>query len=98
MEALLQMDYELFEWINANWQNDFMDRLMPWWRTKESWIPLYIILIVFLLFKYKLKGFYLILTLAITVGVSDIISSKVIKPTIERPRPCKNPECNQHMR
>lgn len=94
METILQLDYRLFEWINQGLQNDFLDMIMPWWRSKTTWIPLYIILIVFSIVKYKLKGFYFILALALTVGISDTLSSKVIKPTVKRLRPCKTPSLN----
>ena len=92
METILQLDFELFRWVNQGLQNDFFDALMPWWRSKFTWVPFYIILIFFMCIKYKLKGFYFIIALVLTVGLSDTISSKVVKKLFERVRPCKNPE------
>lgn len=89
MESLLQLDYALFEWINHGWQNPLMDAIMPVWREKTTWIPLYLILIVFLSWKYKLKALYLILMLVASVAVSDQISSELIKKTVKRDRPCR---------
>ncbi len=92
METILYLDFELFKWINQDLQNSFFDLIMPWWRSKYTWIPIYLILIGFMCWKFKLQGFYFILALALTVGVADTISSKVVKKSIKRLRPCKNPK------
>ncbi|MFT5165583.1 MAG: membrane-associated phospholipid phosphatase [Saprospiraceae bacterium] len=92
METILQCDYTIFEWINHDLQNNFLDAIMPWWRSKFIWFPFYAMLIGFMVIKYKIKGLYFILALALTVGVADTMSSKVIKNSVKRLRPCKNPE------
>jgi len=92
MEAILALDQYLFEFINSTCQNAFMDWLMPMWRNKYFWIPLYIFLVFFLLFNYKLKGFLLILTVLVAVGISDFTSSQLIKKNVQRLRPCKQKE------
>jgi len=89
MDTILQFDNILFEWINQGLQNDFLDWLMPWWRSKYTWIPFYLGLIIFSIWKYKNKGLYFIIALALTVGISDTLSSKVVKKTVKRLRPCK---------
>ncbi len=89
MTAILQLDYQIFEWINSGLSNGFLDMIMPWWRSKYTWIPFYAILAGFLLYKYREKGFYLILAVALTIGISDTMSSKVIKKSVKRLRPCK---------
>lgn len=91
MESILQIDYALFDWINQGLQHAFLDQVMPWWRDRNTWIPLYAVLILFSIIKYKLKGLYFILVLALTVGVADTMSSRVIKKTVKRLRPCKTP-------
>jgi membrane-associated phospholipid phosphatase len=95
MDTILQLDFELFHWINHDLQNNIMDAIMPWWRSKLTWIPLYIFLIVFSIIKYKINGLYLILALALTVGVADTMSSRVIKKSVQRLRPCNNPELKE---
>jgi len=92
METILELDYTIFEWINQDLQNAFLDQVMPWWRSRDTWIPMYVILIVFALVKYKLKGLYFILALALTIGIADTVSSKLIKKSIKRLRPCKTPD------
>ncbi len=62
---------------------------MPILREKRNWIPLYVILFALIFHQFKKRnGILIVLCALLTVGMSDILSSKIIKPTIERPRPC----------
>jgi undecaprenyl-diphosphatase len=92
MEQLIAFDQYLFEIINGHTHNAVLDWLMPIWREKSTWIPFYLALAVFLGYKYRKAGLYLILGLALSVGLADTISSKVIKPAVHRLRPCNDPE------
>lgn len=92
METILQLDYSIFEWINQDLQNAFLDSVMPWWRAKSTWVPFYVILIVFSIVKFKAKGLYFILFLVLTMGISDTMSSRVVKYSVKRLRPCNNLE------
>lgn len=90
MTSLLQLDEYLFYIINKDWQNPFLDAIMPIWREKSTWIFLYVFLAVFVIYKFKIKGLYLILTLALLVGVCDNVSSQLIKKNVRRVRPCND--------
>ncbi len=90
MDVILHLDESLFYVINSTGQNAFFDWLMPLWRDKINWIPLYIILAGIILYQLKIKGLYLLLVLGITIGISDTASSKLIKKTVKRERPCRN--------
>lgn len=90
MDAILQLDESLFHIINSWGQNVFFDWLMPLWRNKLTWIPLYIFLAGILLYHLKVKGLYLLLALGLTIGIADTVSSKFIKKTVKRERPCRN--------
>ena len=90
MDFILQLDESIFHAINTVGQNAFFDWLMPLWRNKLTWIPLYIILIGIILYQLKIKGLYLLLALGLTIGIADTMSSKVIKKTVKRERPCRN--------
>lgn len=63
---------------------------MTFWRNKYFWIPLYVFIASFLVLNFKKQGLYLILAAAITVGVADTVSSKFIKKTVQRVRPCND--------
>jgi undecaprenyl-diphosphatase len=91
MEQVIAADQFLFELINGQAHNAVLDWLMPIWREKSTWIPLYIALAAFVGYKYRLQGLYLILALALTVGLADTVSSKIIKPSVHRLRPCNDP-------
>jgi membrane-associated phospholipid phosphatase len=89
MEGLLQWDYNAFEAINQGMQNPFFDRLLPLWRNKYFWLPVYVFLISFLWINFSRKGLYIVLAAVLTIAAADTISSTVLKKSIKRLRPCK---------
>lgn len=98
MEALISLDQGLFFLINQNLQNGFLDWLMPYWRNKMTWVPFYILLTIFLLWQYKWKGALAIVMVLITAGIADYTSSSIIKPLIDRTRPCNDPALVEQVR
>ncbi len=88
LETLLQIDYQLMEWLNHDWQHPWLDAIMPHWRDKKTWIPLYVLLAGLAVYHFRWRGLFFILGVVLTVGVADTVSSKVMKPTFERVRPC----------
>lgn len=85
---LHQFDAELFLKINKGLSNDFFDVMMPLLRNRFFWAPLYLFIIAFCIKQYKKQGYYLILGLLITFATGDIISSRIIKGSVKRIRPC----------
>lgn len=92
LELLQQWDIWAFEIINQKLIHPFLDTLAPILRNKKTWYPLYLILAIFLIYKYKIKGFYLIVLTIVAVGLSDIVSSHFLKNLFARTRPCNLPE------
>lgn len=88
---MTELDQHIFQLINQQWTNGLFDIVMPFVRDKVNWIPLYIVLVIFLLYKYRLKGLWVILFTILVVALSDQISSSVIKPLVGRLRPCNEP-------
>lgn len=88
MSFLTNIDHELFFFINHKCHFDALNKLMPYWRSMYLWIPLYVFFTAFLIEKFGKKGGIYILFLAATIGVGDTISSKIIKKTVQRIRPC----------
>ncbi len=88
LEEILSNDTALFLVINAKWTNQLFDAVLPFMRNEWSWVPLYIGLILFFVIKYKLRGLWWVLCCALTVIISDLLSSQLIKKTVMRPRPC----------
>ena len=88
MDALLRLDRTIFELINQTWSHSCLDVILPWMREATSWIPMYLIIAVFVVYRYKKKGLLWTICVLLSVGVSDVISSQIIKPIVARPRPC----------
>ena len=92
MTELLQLDQEIFHLINNDWHNPILDAILPYWRDKKFWIPFYLLLTVFLAFRFRIKALYFVLAMALTIGIADTVSSKLIKKSVKRVRPCNDVE------
>lgn len=91
MAWLLEIDQWLLHWINDGWSNAFLDQLMPWWRNKHTWIPLYFVLSGWLLWRYRQRSWPYFVLLLLAVSLADLSSSSVLKPLVGRLRPCQEP-------
>jgi membrane-associated phospholipid phosphatase len=89
---LTHIDHVIFFFINGQLSNPVFDAVLPWLRNKVIWVPLYILIAYFLVYKYKIKGLVAILFLIVVAGVCDFTSSSIVKPFFARLRPCNNPE------
>ena len=88
--SLIDLDQQLFQFINSTCSNGVLDAIMPLWRNKYIWIPFYLLIISFLLINFGKKGYYTVLTLLLTAASSDLISSRLIKNLVARLRPCND--------
>jgi undecaprenyl-diphosphatase len=88
---MFNLDQELFYFINNNLHIHALDKIAPYWRSMYFWLPLYVFFISYLLsnFEKKQATIYL-LALGLTVGTADVISSRLIKNTVARLRPCND--------
>ena len=89
--ALLQLDRHLFYIINHDLTNPFFDWLMPMLRNARFWIPLYVFIIVFCIWKYRTTGMVIVLMLAASAGFADFTSARIFKAFYHRLRPCRDP-------
>ncbi len=92
MQSLFEMQWDktLLRYINAR-HNAFFDWLLPLTRVSESWYPLYLFLILFVVLNYKKTGWWWLLAAVLTPSLGDIVSSSIIKEHIFRLRPCNDP-------
>ncbi len=90
LEILNNWDSQLFLFINGM-NSPFWDTLMSWISGKTNWIPLYIVLLGFILYTFRWKGLWILLGIAILVTMSDQVSVHLFKETFERLRPCHQP-------
>ncbi len=88
---MLNLDQELFYFINNYLHVGWLDKLAPYWRSPYFWLPMYVFFISYLFtnFGKKQVAMYL-LALGLTVGAADIVSSRLVKKTVARLRPCND--------
>jgi membrane-associated phospholipid phosphatase len=89
-DQLIQFDQDLFLLINQGMSNPFFDWLLPHLRNPWTWAPLYLFILVFTIRNYRKRGIVMMLFFVITFGISDSVSSSVIKPMAARIRPCND--------
>ncbi len=89
-EHLLQLDRQLFHFINYTLANPVLDAVMPWLRNPKFWVPLYLFIILFSIIRYKKSGVVMIILLLMTVGIADYGSATLLKSFFKRVRPCND--------
>ncbi len=88
---LLQLDTEWFRLLNGQWHQPWLDNIMPFWRHKLFWAPLYLLLLGIVVINFPRKAIWFILAVALTIGLADFGSSQLIKKSVQRLRPCNDP-------
>lgn len=104
LERLIHIDTEILLAINA-FHAPWADTLMWIISAKTTWIPLYLLLIVLLVYRYRQPApttvkwlqkvpacVVMILTIVAAVGLADFIASGILKDWVARPRPSRVPE------
>ncbi|MDQ1088925.1 phosphatase PAP2 family protein [Siphonobacter sp. SORGH_AS_1065] len=87
---LNELDTELFLALNgahASW----LDQAMFWISDRNFWFPFYALILLFLIWRYRIKAVGIILTCVLAILVGDQITSSILKPWAARPRPCHEP-------
>ena len=89
MEVLYALDQWLYGLVNGAGQHPWLDAVLVPWRNRDTWLWLYAVLAGLVIWQFRLRGLYAVLAIGLTVGIADQLSSKVIKPAVERARPCR---------
>ncbi len=89
LQNIIELDKELFLYLNS-FHTSFWDTIMLMITRKETWVPLYLIIVYFFIKNYRSKSVLVILFLALTVIASDQISV-LIKESVQRLRPVYEP-------
>jgi undecaprenyl-diphosphatase len=90
-QQIKDIDQALFHQINGVWHHPLLDNVLPWTRHSNNWVPFYIGLLIWLVYKIGWKTLKWLLFALINVGLTDQISSSVFKPFFHRLRPCNDP-------
>ena len=104
LEQLIHIDTELLLAING-WHAPWADRLMWIISAKATWIPLYLLLVGLLVWRYRKPAMtnvkwlqkvpacvVIIAVIGLAVGAADFIASGILKDLVARPRPTRVPE------
>jgi len=93
--SLLQdADKSLYQLINRQLSADWLDGMMKLLRTPYTWIPLYLFLLIWFYRNARKYWLMIIIFSVITFAFTDFFSSKVLKPSFQRARPCYVAELN----
>ncbi|HAN18454.1 MAG: hypothetical protein A2X13_08910 [Bacteroidetes bacterium GWC2_33_15] len=91
IELLKDWDSQLFIFLNGI-HSPFWDTVMWWVSGTKSWIPLYIILVAYIIYNQRKRSLLTLLFIAILVVLADQISVHFFKDVFQRLRPCHQPE------
>ncbi len=104
LEQIIQWDKELFLALNGCY-NSFFDIVMPLLSHKLSGIPIYIGILMLIIYKYKGAGAQSTKVICIAIGavlvtfaLCDHLSVHAIKNTVDRLRPAWDPEIGDLVR
>jgi len=97
-ETILHWDAALFHFINNSLGNPVFDAILPWFREKWFWTPLYLFVGAFSVINFKTKGWMIVLGLVLSAGLADFTSSSLVKKNVQRVRPCNDLEMADELR
>lgn len=98
LDSLIAVDKELMLAINGR-QNVVFDFIMPLLSSKWSNVPLLASILAFAWFRLKRRDFiFMTIAIAVTFALTDSLSVALFKDTIQRFRPCWDPEIMDKVR
>ena len=90
MELLNSLDTKLFLFLNGK-HNAFFDPIMYWFSDKWIWLPMYLLIAFFIVWRFKIKGVVMLLFVGVVIVLCDQIASHLIKNAAMRLRPSHEP-------
>ena len=82
---------------HEGWHPAALDAIAPLWREKSTWLPFYVALLAWLLWRDRLRGLALALAVGVAAGLADFISAGVLKGAFGRLRPCNTEGLREHL-
>lgn len=95
MESLLELDKELFLAINGQ-HAAWADPIMYYISQTATWIPLYLLLLLFIIRRFWNDSWAPLIGLIITIVIADQTMTAILKPVFQRLRPTRDPAI-QHL-
>lgn len=91
-EQVRDWDRHVLTLINHDGSSPVLDVVLPFLRESQFWVPFYLFMILFMTMNFGVRGWWWVLGFVLTAAMADIISSHIIKETVMRMRPCRDPE------
>jgi undecaprenyl-diphosphatase len=88
---LMDLDTRLFLFLNGM-HSEGADRIMWLASGKYTWTPLYLLILAWLVFRFRKLSLLILPMVIILITISDQTSSYLFKIFFERLRPCHEPE------
>ncbi|MBX3034106.1 MAG: phosphatase PAP2 family protein [Bdellovibrionaceae bacterium] len=96
MDALLQLDHSLFTLINSTLSGPFFNQFFPAITDLHKTWPFQVFVPALVLFalwrKYGARSILLFIGCLLCLGIADGFSGQLVKKSVRRERPFKNPE------
>jgi undecaprenyl-diphosphatase len=97
MNNMKKIDQHFFLFLNGH-HTDACDKVAYWVSHPFFWVPLYIFLIYLLIRVLQKKTWIILLLIAILITLGDQFSSTLVKPWVQRLRPCEDPDIQHCVR
>ena len=81
------MDKTLLLFINREWTNPFLDRLMAIFTNFDVWMPILVLAVLVLLWRGKFKVRSFVIVTLLTLALTDGMFTQFMKKIVNRPRP-----------
>src|ERR1700685_3332985 len=81
------MDKTLLLFINREWTNPFMDRLMATFTSFDVWMPLLLLAAVLLFWRGNFQVRSFVVVTLLTIAFTDGLFTQFMKKLVNRPRP-----------
>src|SRR5689334_6032953 len=91
LQWLDDIDKICFVLIHNDSDSLFLNTFIPILRNPYTWAPLYVFMLYYSVKKGEKKAWLFVGLSVLTFAFTDSITSSVLKPLFERPRPCYDP-------
>lgn len=88
---LLEADKALFLFLNGL-HHPWVDPVMIFFSAKFTWLPLYVVLLFFIIRQHRWESLRILLFVAVLISLSDQLSVQAFKLVFQRLRPCHEAE------
>ncbi len=88
LQIIQQLDTILFTFFNQTLANPVFDVIMPVITNKYTWFPVWLLIVIVLLWKGGKRGRWALLVLILTIILTEPLVNRILKPLLDRVRPC----------